>query len=95
MTDSDFVVDPISKNIKVITNNRGENAYYVVYWAQYSNVLAYIREVENNEGNTIYVGSFNGTNSSYFRDDKEAAIGWCGDTLKEYIQVTFGDYALA
>lgn len=31
MTDPDFVVDPISKNIKVITNNRGESTYYVVY----------------------------------------------------------------
>lgn len=95
MADPDFVVDPISKNVKVITNNRRESTYYVVYWAQYSSVLAYIKEVENNEGITIYVGSFNGANSSYFRDDKEAAIRWCGDTLKEYIQATFGDYSLS
>ncbi|WP_341284988.1 hypothetical protein [Priestia megaterium] len=94
MIDPDFVVDPISKNIRIMENNEGDSTSYVVYWVQYSNVLAHINEVENNEGITIYVGSFNGSNSLYFRDDKEAAIGWCGDTLKEYIQATFGDYSL-
>ncbi|MED4284640.1 hypothetical protein P4679_22230 [Priestia megaterium] len=95
MIDPDFAVDPISKNIRIMENNGGESTSYVVYWVQYSNVLAYINEVENNEGITIYVGSFNGASSGYLRGDKEAAIGWCANILKEYIQATFGDYSLA
>jgi len=95
MIDPAFAVDPISKNIRIMENNEGDSTSYVVYWVQHSNVVAHINEVENNEGITIYVGSFNGAGSLYFRNDKEAAIKWCENTLREYIQATFRDYSLA
>jgi hypothetical protein len=94
MIDDAFAVEPISKNIRVKENEGGDSTSYVVYWVQYSNLVAHINEVENNERTVIYVGSFNGASSLYFRNDKEAAVRWCEKTLKEYIEATFGDYSL-